>query len=696
MPVSPPSLDVQDEEIVNAQPSMWPPGIVPATRAITPRVVFLCLAIGAAFGYLIPVVDYKFTNTFLGATHLPPGAVGALLVLLLIVNPLLQVLAGPRYRFSRDEMLVVYISCLFSCLIPGIGGNNYFTSFIIGSFYYASKENGWFEVLRVLPTWMTPALNSDGSYNAKLVEGWYVGLPPGGQIPWAQWALPLLMWGGMMLVSFWTLCCMSVMLRAQWGEREALSFPLLKLPLALTEGLDDIPSSRTSGLWPPFFREPVMWIGFTVAVAIQGLNGLHLYFPDLPSISMSVDTGVLFTEAPWNQIGGVSIVVWPIAIGMAFLLPTEISFSIWAFYWLMKFQLMGAYTLGFPPSSLPNGVMTGNKIFINYQEAGAHLAFVGIIMWTAREHFAHIWRRATFRERAQIGERGEVMSYPIAFWGFVLGMLALIGWSHYAGVSIPLATVAWVSWLTIAIVLSRVVAAGGLIFVHHSWMPLATWGQLVGTGPGSMMSTAQGIIPAAVIEASTVQDYRASLMPSFVQSWKLAYDRGISGRKLGLLILAVTVITFVIGLQMNVRMGYDNGGLSMQGWLRESGPKQMASNAKLLSQPVPDVSWINWIWLSVGIGFTLVLTALRAHFAWFPLHPIGYVMAVTYPASTLWFSMFTGWTCKTLITKFGGYDSYKKALPGFLGLALGDVFMMLLWICIDCWQGRVGHQLMPG
>jgi hypothetical protein len=117
-------------------------------RAITPRVVLICLALSVFFGYTIPVVDYKFSNTFLGATHLAPGAVGVLLSLILVVNPLLQVLAGPRFRFARDEVLVIYLSCLFSCLIPGIGGNNYFTSFIIGSFYYATRENGWFEVLK--------------------------------------------------------------------------------------------------------------------------------------------------------------------------------------------------------------------------------------------------------------------------------------------------------------------------------------------------------------------------------------------------------------------------------------------------------------------------------------------------------------------------------------------------------------------
>jgi hypothetical protein len=49
-----------------------------------------------------------------------------------------------------------------------------------------------------------------------------------------------------------------------------------------------------------------------------------------------------------------------------------------------------------------------------------------------------------------------------------------------------------------------------------------------------------------------------------------------------------------------------------------------------------------------------------------------------------------------MITRFGGSDTYRKTTPLFLGVALGDVAMMLFWLIIDGWQGHVGHKLMPG
>jgi hypothetical protein len=50
---------------------------------------------------------------------------------------------------------------------------------------------------------------------------------------------------------------------------------------------------------------------------------------------------------------------------------------------------------------------------------------------------------------------------------------------------------------------------------------------------------------------------------------------------------------------------------------------------------------------------------------------------------------------KTLIMRFGGPDTYRRLTPLFLGLALGDVASIFLWLAIDGWQGHTLHMLMP-
>lgn len=660
----------------------------PRQKGVTLRVAILSLGLAAFFAYIIPIIDYRFFNTFLGATHLPPGAVGVLLIMLLVINPLLGLLSR-KLKFSRNEVLTVYLSCLVSCLVPGIGGNNYFVSFIIGSFYYATAENKWFDFLQTLPSWMTPALNADGTYNRAVVEGWYVG---GASVPWNAWILPLCAWGALFFATFTMQACLAVMLRAQWGQHEALAFPMLRLPLVLSE---DVDRNDSYGVLGRFFRNPLMWIGLSVAFLLQAFNGLNLYFPDWPPINLSLDSGKYLTEAPWNQIGWLPVRVFLIAVGITYLLSSEVAFSLWFFFWFIRAQMMTAYYLGFPPDTLP-GMGSGQKIFTGYQEVGAHLMYVGLIVWIGRRHFGHIARRAFGRERARREEKSEALSYPVAFWGFVLSFAFLIAWTSFAGVAPILAFALWCSYLVIAMVMARVVAEGGLLFVHHGWMPLGAISQLLGSGAGTMLSPANGIVPAAIIEYSCIQDYRGSLMPSFVQAFKLAHDEGIAARRLFVLLFAVILVGMFIGLRMNVQLGYEHGGLQLQKWLGEWGPQGAARNAEALSRPAQNVSWTNWIWLALGGALTYGMMLARSRFAAFPFHPIGYLMCLTYPMQALWVSIFLGWLAKVLIMRFGGNDTYRKATPLFLGLALGDVASMLFWVGIDAWQGRTGHQLMPG
>ncbi|HEX8550457.1 MAG TPA: DUF6785 family protein [Abditibacteriaceae bacterium] len=673
--------------------------VVPSTQeaepevrggGVTARVVVLCLALAVFFGFVIPLIDVGLANTFLGAAHLPPGSIAVLLVLLLVINPLLK-LFSERLKFSRNEMLTIYITTLFSCLVPGHGSESFFVSSLIGPYYFANASNKWMGFLteHVAP-WMTPALTEAG-YNKEVVEGWYTGTK--GVVPWAAWLGPLMAWGSLVFASYTMLGCLSVMLRAQWAEREALAFPLLRIPMELTEGSDtSLAKDRV-----PLLRNPLVWVGAGIAIFIQVVNGLNFYYPDFPKVALDINTGPLFTEAPWNQIGWIPMRVWPIVVGVTFLLTSEVSFSLWFFYWFMRFQLMLAFSLGFAPNAMPGlvGHLAGAKPFVGYQQIGAYIGFVAIVLWTAREHLKHVAKRAFGRAKRGEGEAQEALSYPAAFWGFILSFAFLIGWTCFAGVSPIIAFYIWTMYLVIAIGLTRVIAEGGLLFVQQGWVPMSALSQIIGSGPGTMLP-ASTVVPSAFIQGGLMMDMRGFIMPSFVQGFKLAHDRGIRARPLFALIFAVILISLTLGIYMNTRLGYDRGGLTLEGWFAQGGSKAPADNSQTLINGVPGVSSWNLGWVGLGAGLTYLMMVARSRFLWFPFHPIGYLVALTYPMNQLWFSIFLGWLCKVLITRFGGSDSYKKVTPAFLGLVLGEVLAMLFWLLIDGWQGTMRHQLMPG
>ncbi len=719
---------------------------------ISMRAALLALGLAFFFGYIIPIVDMKMRNTFLGATHLPPGAVAVLVILLLTVNPLLTLISRQKSRISlvfgalivfaalsgfffmrgntgsllfwlfgsgavlmlltlalnlgrqplsRNEILTVYISCLFSTLAPGHGAENVFVVNLIGPFYYATRENKYLDfMVPYMKPWMTPAIDpATGGYSEAskaVIDGWFNNSATG-QVPWGAWLVPLLVWGSAIALMYIMMACLSTIIRKQWAENEALAFPLLRLPLELTEDVDKLNNGAVIG---GFFRNGMMWIGFGIAVFIQALRGLHGYFPDVPDFPLNIDTGPLFTEAPWNQIGGAPILVWPVIVGITYLLTAEISFSFWFFFWFIKFQLVVAYLAGFPPNSMsqPIGAFGGGTKagFTFYQQIGCYLGYVAIIIYTGREHLKHIALRGLGRRKAGPEEATEAMSYPLAFWGFLLSFGLLIGWSIAAGLSPVLAFGIWTLYVVIILALTRIIAEAGILFVQHGWSPLGTMGGIFGAGTGHALLNAQSLPAAATIQGGLMTDLRGFIMPSFIQGFKLAHDRKIALKPLLVLMLACSLITMAMGIYMNVRLGYAQGGLTLDPWYAGGASKQPAEATANLVKGVSDASYWNLGWIGLGLALTYGMMLARSRFAWFPLHPIGLLISQSYPIGQIWFSVFLGWLFKVVITKFGGTDSYRKGVPLFLGLALGDVMMMLFWLVIDGWQGKVGHKLMPG
>ena len=671
----------------------------PSSRArdggVSFRAVLLSLLLAAWFGYVVPVLDLQVRNTKLGAGHFPVGSIAVLLALLVVVNPLLKLLSR-RWAFSRNEVLVVYISTLFSCLLPGMGSESFFVAHSIGSFYYSKPENQWLGFLvPYLKPWFSAALAGDNGYQGtarQAVEDWYIG-NGGSNIYWGVWLVPLAAWSSLVLASYAMVGCLSVMLRAQWGQYEALSFPLLKLPLEMTRDEDagGKPTVRA------FFSDPLLWLGFGAIFALDFVNGLNAYFPDVPTIPLSFPIGSLFTEAPWNQMAPMAMIVWPIFVAITFLLSSEMAFSLWAGLMIFQFQYILAYFCGFSYGTLPPALgHSGDGVartFTAFQQVGGYLVYAAILAWTARGHLALIWRRATGREKSSDAEKKEALSYPVAFWGFLLSFAFLVGWSHLAGLRWDVAIALWGLYLVTVTVLSRAVIEGGVMFINQGWVPLGSLAQLFGAGTGAWMPPAS-IVPGTFLQVSFFQDMRAFLMPSFLHGLKLAHDRDIHARKLMGLIAACIVVSMGVGLYAKVRMGYIAGGLALHPWFSIVAAQYPAQNAQTLLRGL-GADFNNWFWLIVGGALVVGMSSARARFAWFPLHPIGYLLALTAPTQRAWFSFFLGWLIKSVITRFGGPDAYKRCVPLALGVILGESSAFVFWLAVDFLTGRTYHSFLP-
>jgi hypothetical protein len=262
---------------------------------------------------------------------------------------------------------------------------------------------------------------------------------------------------------------------------------------------------------------------------------------------------------------------------------------------------------------------------------------------------------------------------------------------------IDLALALWVSYLVLAIGMTRIAVEGGVLALQHHTNPLGAIAKLIDTGPGQWLSPASGVSSASFFQAGMVNHMRGFIMPSFIHSFKLAHDHKIAAKPLLVLISATVIISVIISWCTAVRLGYENGGLGLgHRWWAQDGSRMPAYFLESVNRSSAGSALTAWLWLGVGATLTYGMMLARSRFTFFPFHPIGYLISLTYPGHTFWSSIFLGWLAKVLITRFGGNDTYRKMTPTFLGLALGDVAMIVVWVVIDAWQGRTGHLLLPG
>ena len=81
-----------------------------------------------------------------------------------------------------------------------------------------------------------------------------------------------------------------------------------------------------------------------------------------------------------------------------------------------------------------------------------------------------------------------------------------------------------------------------------------------------------------------------------------------------------------------------------------------------------------------GFVIVLILTFLRRRFLWWTLHPVAYPLASSsFSMGWMWSSIFISWLAKKLLLKHGGIAAYRKAIPFFFGLILGDYFVGGMW-----------------
>ncbi|HIE53182.1 MAG TPA: hypothetical protein EYP85_15630 [Armatimonadetes bacterium] len=630
------------------------------SRAITVRAVLIGLVGTLIISLGTPYGVYVVHGSYMALDFSTPGAVFLFFVLVALVNGLWKRLSR-RTALQPGELITAYIMMILASAIPTMGLTAQILPIIATPYYYATPENRWERLLQpLLNRHLTPR-------DAEAIKHFFEGAP-GRPVPWEVWLPPLLVWLPLILALYFVMIGLMVMLRRQWINRERLAYPLTQLPLELVNERD------------PLLKKPALWLGFAVPFFLGSLIALHNYFPAVPgpklntSLSTFRDTLLLHIRLSFPMLG------------FFYLINLDTAFSIWffnRFFFLLRGFLnilgvelkenLGGYGTPFVP--------------YKYLGMGAMMTLVVGGFWLARPHLRDVVRKA-WGQAPEVDDRDEILSYPVAFWGTVGGLLVMSLWLHWSGLPY------WATWLylffafLLFVGLTRVVVESGLAEA----VAAAIAPSFIVAGFGSLTFGRRGLMALGLTWVYSA-DIRTFVMASSAHSLRLAEAVGANRRPLfGALVLAI-LASLGASIWMTLTLAYRYGGATLNSWFFITGPQWPYQwvETKLLNPSDP--STVGWFLTGLGAGVMALLTVMRQRFIWWPFHPIGFCIGSVWIMDQLWLTCFVAWAVKLLILRYGGLRLYRLFRPFFLGLILGQFTCNGLWLVVDYFTGQTNNRI---
>jgi hypothetical protein len=643
---------------------------------------FTLRALLVAFGSII-IISYWTQHSELvinspsfNSIHPSIAAFFTVICISLFINPLLKRI-HPALAFTQPELLLIYSMLIVAGPIVSIGGVQFLLPTPIAPYYFATPENEYAVLFhKFIPEWFGPK-------DPRAIKYFYEGSADG-SIPWHVWIKPLIVWTAFLLAIYFIFLCMNAIIRKQWADMEKLTFPLVHLPLEMTR------EAGKGRIYNEFFRNRIMWIGFLIPMVIHGMNGINNYFPNVPDIQFRyISISRYFTDKPWNAMGNTYISLYPCVIGFAYLLTLDVSFSIGFFYIFSKMENIFGAVVGWSERS---SASLGRFPFIQHQGAGAFIMLTVIGIWTGRRHLWDVLKR-TFSEKSGVDDSMEPLPYRFAVIGLLGGLAFLLMWCVWAGMTIIAAVVFFALFCILSIALTRLRVQAGLGCVHGPLTPL----DLMVLGAGSVRLGVRNLTILSHFHFMT-EEMRGviSIMPSQLEGFKISESARIKARQLAAAIMIGAAVALPFAYHAVLRTIYHFGGNLLSSWRIHTMPKQpfQALGSMLRNPRQPD--WVGMQFVGLGSLFAFFLAVMRMRFVWWPFHPIGYAVAFTERTiHWIWAPMLVGWGAKMLALKHGGVRTYRKFLPFFLGLILGDFFMGGFWGIIGLFSNTRGYLIFP-
>lgn len=634
----------------------------PAEERISARTLVLAVVcLGLALFWMLQA-EIVSQGVQLGESVPVVPAIGILLALTVISLVLRRF--SRRLGIRPGQILAVYIFLCVGATMNSVGVTRMLFPEATALQYFATPENNFQQLQQYIPTWLAPQ-------DPRVIQDMYEGAD-NERVPWQPWLLPLGIWTVFLTGLFVAMLGITALFRRQWSDKERLTFPIVQLVLDIA----DQDGKRVLG---GFFSNPLMWIGFGLAAAYNVSNILNAWNPAVPCMGRAYDIGRLFTERPLSAIRPLSIAWRPENIGLGYLVPTEITLSVWVFYLAMRVSNVLATAGGYEIAGFP---------FEREQSSGAYLALGFFLIWVARDHLKAAFMTAFGRRDngvERLDDSGELMSYRGAFLAVFGGLAVMIFIAVQAGMWVGTALIYFGLVLLFAIVYARARAEAGaaMVWLFPFYLHKQMMIHVAGSAP-FVRGNDWGNLTMLSTFMFVSRGYFQSLMAYQIESTKIAQESGLKLRTMAYWLVIACVVGLAGSYVTHLHAYYTHGANILEGGTTEGGYRVALAKGEftelsgfMKAHRAPDMPR-TWGAL-VGAALTVAMILLRTYSLRFPLHPLGFAMVTSY-GDPLWGPFLIVWLAKTLILRVGGMRAYRRGVPFFLGIVLGHFFVAgLIW-----------------
>jgi hypothetical protein len=629
------------------------------------RITLRCVILGLVTMFLATVyMDHHAGN--LVKTYFP---VAVLIPFIgwIVLNTVIR-LTIPQFALSRTELITILGMLWIAGSLPTVGWGLYAVSMIPSPEFFASPENRMADVvLPLLPKWLFLSIDDPRVMMA------YTGLPHGESIPWSIWIRPLFWWVVPGIAGVAATLFGSVLFLRQWDVTERLAFPMAKFPMDMLE-------TESDGI-PTVFKNRLFWVGFSITAGIILWNIAGYFAIALPRITLFDASNTKVLPVIGKYYPPLYMKIQPLLMGLAYLCPTDLLFSIWFYNILNTFKIgilnRTGFTVGIEGQPAEAGTIAA------LESHGALCMLVVWSLWVSRVHL-----KATVLQA--IGPRdhdaGAPISYRTAWIGWLFSVGTLGGWLYSAGMSL------WATVLTMSFLfacyfgISKYAAATGFTFIRPAGSKgYGIFRHLFGTA---------SMTPSSHVVSVLLQDnvfFGNTLRTSFPVAVPHVLKILGDGLKRHKAIIITLLVAYIFGLATSsgsrIFRSYSEGGLN--GILVTNDMQRLASAIPFIEETKVwffDIQKTG-VWL-FGAAEAAILTILRTRVSWWPIHPV----AVAFPERRYVMAILIVWIAKTMTMKIGGVRGYRRSIPFWYGTMVGYLFGIALSSLVDAvWFPDEGH-----